>query len=118
MTEYEVGQEVRRFETYARVRDTEGTPGKVVKVGRSLVHVEFSGWHVEAYRIDTGVINDSYGHTHILTLPELADWNRRAAALAVLDRGGLRFKSSSTNGNYTTDQLEILAQAINQMGMG
>lgn len=117
MTKYEEGQEIRQFEMYRRVQDSEGRPGKVVKVGRSLVHVEING-RVEAYKISTGTINDDYGHRYIMTLPELSERNRRNAAIATLERGGLRFKSSTTDGNYTTDQLEALARLINQMGMG
>jgi hypothetical protein len=71
--------------------------GVVEKVGRTLVHVR-SGWSLDAYRQDTGAINDSYGHSHIWTADELAERDRRAAANKALRDRGIWF-------DYRTRQL-------------
>lgn len=60
-----VGDTLLRFLNYGH-RRREPEEVTVTKVGRKLIHV-LDGHYCNQYRIDTGVIHDSYGHTFLRT---------------------------------------------------
>lgn len=80
---FHVGQKV--IMTGVNMRGTREV--EVVKVGTKLVYVEDYGRPV-AYRIDTGVRNDAYGHTRIRTVEQFeAEQARRTAVKRLADLG-------------------------------
>lgn len=85
MSEFHVGQKVIVSGVNMRGRSREA---EVVKVGRKLVYIGEYGRHV-AYRMDTGVINDNYGHTRIQTPEQFQEQQDRTAALHRLRDLGL-----------------------------
>lgn len=106
--ELKVGQEVRVFDQNGRRvgQPDGGWSGKVTEIGRSLVTVEYRG-NSDAFRMDTHVINDRYGHKFFKTLEEVAEDERRGRALATLKdhRIELGFGHS-----LTLEQIEALAE--------
>ena len=73
MTGIKAGDEVRVYDVNSaparRGQHDPGEPGKVVKVGRTLVHIEY--FHrTETFRIEDGRRNDNYGHQWFLTLEQ------------------------------------------------
>lgn len=86
---FHVGQEVwvrrNRYSTDA-LRDE---PVEVVKVGRTLVFVRLYGRDV-AFRQDTGVINDQYGHQRILTDEDRDRETAEADMVKRLEAAGLK----------------------------
>lgn len=85
---YEVGQHVW---VRSQNRRAEGE-GTVVKVGRTLVYVQGQWGTPVAFRIETGVVNDKYGHEWVLTDAEMAEAERRAAVDARWKTHGLRME--------------------------
>lgn len=84
MPEFHVGQTVivGGVNMHNRMHEAE-----VVKVGRTLVYIEEYGRPV-AYRIETGVRNDAYGHTWIRTKERVrADLERSTVIARLRDLG-------------------------------
>lgn len=73
-----VGDTVKVYDLYgSRIED-----GKVMKVGRALVHV--SHGQVSTFRLDTGLANDANPREGFRTLAQQAEWERGIAAREVL----------------------------------
>jgi hypothetical protein len=90
-----VGDEVRVFYSDGRERrnrPADGYPGEVVKVGRTLVTIRWHGGE-DAFRLDTGRLNDRYGNTAYFLTPAQAEADRRQdAALALLKEAGFEVR--------------------------
>lgn len=68
----EVGDRVQIFDRYSKSSGPHGRDGVVIKKGRVLITVCPVGIpRSDVYRMDTGRINDDYGHSYIKT-PEQA----------------------------------------------
>lgn len=107
MSEFHVGQKVLVNGVNLRGRTHEA---EVVKVGRKLVYIEEYGRAV-AYRIETGVINDDYGHTWIQTPEQFQEQQDRAAVLERLRDLGL--SSHRFNGlPYSTATLNSVCDLL------
>lgn len=102
------GDEVRIFDQNgARIGQPEGGwPGTVVKIGRSLVTIEYRGKQ-DPFRLDTRVINDRYGHRWFKTLEQAAEDERLRVALATLKAHSIRLDSGH---GLTVEQIEALAE--------
>lgn len=87
MSKYEVGQHVY-IRSVNRAQNAEGT---VAKVGRTLVYVQGPWGTPTAYRIETGVANNQFGHEHILTDDEMAAADRMSEVHKRWSAHGLRF---------------------------
>lgn len=107
-TELKVGQEVRVFDRNGRRmgQPDGGWPGKVTKIGRSLVTIEYLGIS-DTFRMDTHVINDHYGHRYFKTLGEVAEDDRRRRALATLKEHQIELGFGHS---LTLEQIEALAK--------
>lgn len=72
---------------------TKATPVTVHKVGRTLVHLlrypDSSNMSTDAYRIDTGVINDNYGHSELWKPEDWAAEQKRDELESALRRHGV-----------------------------
>ena len=113
MTGIKAGDEVRVYDVNSaparRGQHDPGEPGKVVKVGRTLVHIEY--FHrTETFRIEDGRRNDNYGHQWFLTLEQAEVKDRRRAAEDALRSVGLQFTSSGRRDSLTLEQIEALAE--------
>jgi hypothetical protein len=112
MADVKPGDEVRVFDVNgARVgQPVGGWTGEVVKVSPKLVHITYGGWYGDrpkAFRRDTGRANDAYEHQCFMTLDEVAEAERGAAARTVLRE----HKITLEHGNrLTVAQLEALAE--------
>jgi len=109
------GDEVRVYQNY---RSTGGynhsEPGVVVRVGRKLVTIRCGGWAAD-YRMDSGVINDAYGHWWFETPARTEAREREEAAMAVLAAAGLEVK---TGHRLAPGLAEVLAAAAEAFGQG
>lgn len=103
-----VGDTVLHITRYQRGRGPE--PVTVAKVGRTLLHVTIHG-RSHKFRKDSGMANDGYGHSHIITFAELAEREKRSAALEDLTSLGLG-PVNSWKCSLTSAQLEAAAAAI------
>ena len=82
----------------------------VTKVGRKLFTVVTGERGREmVFRLETGIVNDDYGHYWVLTLAQAAEKERRHAAIDALRTFGLTFNSSARDRSATLEQLETLA---------
>jgi hypothetical protein len=107
MSEFHVGQKVLVDGVNLRGRTHEA---EVVKVGRKLVYIEEYGRQI-AYRIETGVINDDYGHTWIQTPDQFQEAQDRKVVLDRLRDLGLtahRFRELS----YSTATLKAVCDLL------
>lgn len=112
MGAWSVGQRVyRRDVNENRLRDPAFIPPvvTVVKVGRTLVHVEEYGRQM-AYGKDDGRRRDAYGHSWLQTFGEFAEEVRVTAALDRLKRHDLEFVRRQTN--LTAAQIDALADML------
>jgi len=92
MTDIKVGDEVRVYQNrHFTGSRSNGEPGVVVKVGRKLATVRCNGWAAD-YRMDSGIINDRYGHWWFETPEQAEAREREEAAMAVLAAAGLEVK--------------------------
>lgn len=111
-----VGDTVKVFDVNGKRRGQPegGWDGKVLKVGRKLVTIEYPGgrWGGRQFRLEDGRANDTYGsHTLFLTLPEVALRQRRQDAIASLRRHGVEIERCC---NLTAHQSEVLAETCSQ----
>lgn len=63
----------------------------VAKVGRTLAHISMHG-RTEAFRLDTGRLNDGRGSTYFRTQAEMDERERIAAATGVLEDAGIELR--------------------------
>lgn len=107
---FEVGQQV----VVTRNGRLSPTRGKVRAVGRTLVQVEVEGvpgrW--KPYRIETGVANDTYGHSRIYTLEEYDQACLRREVVQRLAARGLRFDYGAQLSRVSTETLNKIADLI------
>jgi hypothetical protein len=108
MSDIKVGDEVRVFDISGkRVGQPDGGwPGKVVKVGRKLVHIEYIG-RAKTFRLVDRKADDSYGHRYFMTLEQVALSERRQRALDVLKRNAIRLDHGH---QLSLEQIEALAE--------
>ena len=106
MTTIKAGDEVRVLGTSHRSRTNE--PGVVEKVGRTLVHIRFSG-HVEKFRMDTRIVNSDFGGLCFETPADADRKMRRQAALATLSEHHLEIRIGREH-RYPLEHLEALAE--------
>jgi hypothetical protein len=100
---FEVGQHVW-IRSVNRNMSGEGT---VAKVGRSLVYVQGQWGTPVAYRIDTGIANDKYGHEPD---DEMAEVDRRTAVEGRWKTHGLRREYG--HGQLPVDVMEAIADLL------
>ena len=105
-----VGDEVRVYDGWRARQDRTAIPGEVVKVGRTLVRIKYRSQE-DAFRMDTGVINDGYGGTAFETLVQAAREERRIAAMAVLKAHHVELKMGHDR-SFTLEQVEALAEVV------
>ena len=93
MSDIKVGDEVRVFDRYNLRSRAEDYPGRIVKVGRTLVTVSYGPEggcsREDQFRMDTGRINDGYGNLSFRTLAQLEREQRAQVAIEVLKEAGL-----------------------------
>lgn len=111
MAEIKEGDEVL---IYGVGRDRTGTTAKVVKVGRTLVHIE-SHRRVDTYHLDTQRLNGrqvgtgSYFRTHAQVEAD----TRQSDALKALKECGLTPDSPTA---FTIEQVEALVKLVHGFG--
>lgn len=91
-----------------------GVPVEVVKVGRTLVHVDTPNAtysNPQAYRMDTGFRNDKYEGSYVVTHEQVAERERRTAALEEVKSLGLE-PVRYAGDPLTSGQLLAVAEAI------
>jgi GH24 family phage-related lysozyme (muramidase) len=81
----------------------------VTKVGRKYVHASHYG-RVQAYRIDTGVVADGYGHTSLCTPAQHAERKHRTTLLEKIRALGLAPVDWSSR--HSTPTLERVLKAL------
>jgi hypothetical protein len=108
---FTVGQEVVVTSQYSR----EPRLAKVVKVGRTLVHVEaqWGGRKPDVFRMDTGKINDQWGRQTVYTVEEFEERARRIEAQQRASNAGLRFEHGLLR-TLTPADLHALADIVEQ----
>lgn len=106
--ELRAGDEVRVFDQNdGRMGQPEGGwPGVVTNIGRKLIRIEYRN-KVDAFRLDTGRINDNYGHRWFKTMEQVAESKRRSSAMAVLNAHKI---SLDFGHRLTLEQIEALAE--------
>jgi hypothetical protein len=104
---YEVGQRVW-IKSLNRGAEGEAT---VVKVGRSLLHVQGKWGTPAAYRIKDGVRNDRYEHEWILTDAQMAALEREGAVGDRLKRHRIRLETGHSINLETQEQIADLLDA-------
>lgn len=106
-----VGDEVRVFDVngHRRGQPDGGYVGTVVKVGRKLVEIKY-GYCQAQFRIETGGVNDGYGHQYFLTINETEEQEIRRDALKRLEALGFTVSYKARN-SYTADQYAQLANS-------
>jgi hypothetical protein len=105
-----VGDEVRVFDGWHARQDRTSAPGKVVKVGRTLVRIKYKG-REDAFRIDTGIINESGGGAEFMTLAQVERDERRTIAMFVLNAHRIEIKTGYDR-SFTLEQIEALAALV------
>lgn len=105
--------EVRVFDTSGRSagQPAGGWPGIVVKVGRTLAHIDYGDARerIETFRLSDGRRNDSYGHRLFLTLAQVAENDRLRAANELLRARGVELSHRRV---FTIEQREALAEVV------
>jgi hypothetical protein len=108
-----VNQPVRVFDTNgSRMGQPEGGwPGRVVKIGRTLVTIDYPAGNRGPYqfRLDTRQVNDNYGHQWFRTEEEAEAEQRLASAVDILRGAGITIEYRSS---LTADQVEELAAVV------
>jgi len=108
--QYSEGDDVLVFERLNRGVKRE--PGTIVKVGRTLVTIEYGGSYkiADQFRIDTQRINNKYGHKWFKTPEQVAEDSRRTAAWNIIKECGLERRfDTRTDEDLSTELLEDLA---------
>jgi hypothetical protein len=115
MTAIKPGDEVLVYDGWHARQDRTAIPGEVVKVGRTLVRIRYRG-REEAFRIDTGIINDSNGGAEFET-PEQAEARaRKDAALAVLREAGFEVRMGRKPSGGLIEALAAVVETFGQDG--
>jgi hypothetical protein len=110
MADIKVGDEVRVFDGWHARHDRTSVPGEVVKVGRTLVRIKYKG-REDAFRIDTGIINESNGGAEFMTLDQVERDQRRTIAMFVLNAHHIEIKIGHDR-SFTLEQIEALAEVV------
>jgi len=112
-TDIKPRDEVRVFDTNGRRagQPDGGWPGIVVKVGRTLAHIDYGDTRerIETFRLSDGRRNDDYGHRYFLTLEQVAGRDRKAEAVAVLRARRIVLDHGHS---LTLEQIEALAEVV------
>lgn len=87
-----------------------GWIGKVVKVGRTLVYIEY-GARTDKFEIDTGKRPDSYRHRSFKTVQQAADDQLRQAAETSLSDLGVIIEWR-VRSQLSADQMEAIAGLV------
>jgi preprotein translocase subunit YajC len=113
MSALKVGDEVRVFDVNGRRmgQPEGGWSGKIVKVGRTLVTIEYSH-KTKTFRMDRRTVNDNYGHQYFKTLGEVADDQRLKRATAAIEERGVELVRGH---RLTLDQIERLADFVRRL---
>lgn len=91
-----------------------GWIGTVVKVGRTLAHIDYEGAReTQTFRLNDGRRNDDYAHRYFLTLAEAAERDRIGAADETLRAHGVELSYRRT---FTLEQREALADVVRTWG--
>lgn len=85
---FEVGQQVWVYDRYGRGGPKAAT---VSKVGRTLVTVGV-GHQAMQYRMETGYVNDGFGHSWIKTAKQRTDDERQRDLVAELKSAGIELR--------------------------
>ena len=105
--------EVRVFDTngHRAGQPDGGWPGIVVKVGRTLAHIDYgnSRERIETFRLSDGRRNDGFSRRYFLTISQVAERDRRHAANEVLKAHGVEL---TVRRSFTTEQCEALAEVV------
>jgi hypothetical protein len=113
------GDEVRVFYADGRRRDSQpadGYPGEVIKTGRTLVTILWNG-HEDAFRLDTGRLDDRYGNTAYFLTPAQAEASaRKDAALAVLREAGFEIRLGRHPSGALVEALAAVVETFGQEG--
>jgi hypothetical protein len=109
-----VGDRVQVFDINGprRGQPEGGWDGTVAKVGRTLIHVNYSAKYrhrPQVFRMDTGRSNDSYSHQFIQTVEEAARRQYVGKLRTRLRAGGIDLSMRHT---FTTQTLEALVAAL------
>ena len=104
----EVGDEVRVFDRNGSHmgQPPGGWPGKVVKIGRKYVTVEY-GSRSDLFDKETGRLKDSHGHRRVETLEQVALEARQDRAIQTLRSHGIDLRRGH---RLSLEQIEALAQ--------
>jgi hypothetical protein len=107
------GDDVRVFDQNgSRIGQPDGGwPGKVVKVGRTLVTIAY-GYGQGQFRLDTRKLNDNYGHRSFMTPEEVAQTRRQTVAWETLNKAG--FQRDYAVKEPPLGLLEALAKVITE----
>lgn len=89
-------------------RQPGGQPGTIVKIGRSLVTINYRN-RDRVFRLDTGRANDNYGFQWFLTADAADAARRRVEAVQRLRDHGVEV---SHRCQLDLDQIEALAAAL------
>lgn len=88
-----------------------GWQGQVTKVGKKLVTVKYNH-SVDTFRIETGFVNDRYGHQYILTLEEYNEKQLATKARSTLIR---EFGIDVTWSKLSGTNLTLLLDAVRRL---
>jgi hypothetical protein len=115
MTGISVHDEVRVFDVNGkRMGQPEGGwPGRVVKVGRTLVYIEYRRGPAEAFRLADGGRNDKMGQRRFCTAEQAERDASKAAAVALLRAHGIDLNHRV---KLTVAQVEELAGVVEKWG--
>lgn len=110
MGDIKLGDEVRVFDVNGRRNGQPegGWPGEVVRVGRTLVDIQYRS-RIDSFRIDSGRVNDKYGHQWFKTLEQAAAAERLNGAHQILREHKVSLERGNT---FTADQVERLAALV------
>lgn len=110
MAELKEGDEVTVYSPSRRA----GSPAKVVKIGRALVHLQ-QGSRIETYHRDTQRLNGRQvgTGTYFCTAEQVKTSERDAEALQSLRECGLSIDSGR---KFTTEQIEALVKLVRTFG--
>lgn len=119
-----VGTEVLHFATYNR-RTPDGDPYIVTRVARKLLYAVPKSQYLRgegvyreiAFRIENGVINDNYGHSHLETYEQREATQLRTRLLKEMEELGLELASyaPSKTDRITTDALVQIIKILRNL---
>lgn len=108
-----VGDDVLVFNANARysAQQPQGKPGKVVRVGRKLADIQYAHG-TYTFRLDTGNVNDSYGHQYFRTLEQAAADQLVRSAKQTLSAHRVTLEPGN---RFTGEQVVALADLVRDM---